>query len=36
VPWNLPCWRWESRTVWGLTHKMLGSLLEVVGTTATR
>jgi 8-oxo-dGTP pyrophosphatase MutT (NUDIX family) len=30
VPWNLPCWRWEGRTVWGLTHQMLSTLLEVV------
>jgi 8-oxo-dGTP pyrophosphatase MutT (NUDIX family) len=31
VPWSLPCWRWEGRTVWGLTHQMLTTLLEVVG-----
>lgn len=30
VPWNLPCWRWEGRCVWGLTHQMLSGLLEVV------
>lgn len=30
VPWSLPCWRWEGRTVWGLTHQMLRSLIEVV------
>jgi 8-oxo-dGTP pyrophosphatase MutT (NUDIX family) len=30
VPWSLPCWRWEGRTVWGLTHQMLSTLLEVV------
>lgn len=30
VPWHLPCWRWEGRTVWGLTHQMLNGLLEVV------
>jgi len=30
VPWDLPCWRWEGRTVWGLTHQMLSGLIEVV------
>ncbi len=28
VPWNLPCWRWQTRTVWGLTHQMLTALLD--------
>jgi 8-oxo-dGTP pyrophosphatase MutT (NUDIX family) len=27
---DLPCWTWEGRTVWGLTHQMLTSLIEVV------
>jgi 8-oxo-dGTP pyrophosphatase MutT (NUDIX family) len=30
VPLRLPCWRWEGHTVWGLTHRMLARLLEVV------
>ena len=30
VPWSLPCWRWEGRTVWGLTHQMLVALIDVV------
>lgn len=30
IPWTLPCWRWEGRTVWGLTHKMLSDLIAVV------
>ncbi len=30
VPMTLPSWRYEGRTVWGLTHKMLGGLLGVV------
>jgi 8-oxo-dGTP pyrophosphatase MutT (NUDIX family) len=27
---DLPCWRWEGRCVWGLTHQMLSNLLEVL------
>lgn len=30
VPFPLPCWRCEGRTVWGLTHQMLGELIAVV------
>jgi 8-oxo-dGTP pyrophosphatase MutT (NUDIX family) len=30
VPFDLPCWRWEGRTVWGLTHQMLTALIDVV------
>lgn len=30
VPLALPCWRWEGRTIWGLTHQMLSGLLAVV------
>lgn len=30
VRMTLPCWRWEGYTVWGLTHRMLSSLLELV------
>jgi 8-oxo-dGTP pyrophosphatase MutT (NUDIX family) len=30
MSWDLPCWRWEERTVWGLTHQMLSALLELV------
>ena len=30
IPVDLPCWRWEGRTVWGLTHQMLGGLIRVV------
>ena len=30
VPFDLPCWRWEGHTVWGLTHQMLTGLLDVV------
>ncbi len=24
---RLPCWHWEGRVIWGLTHRMLGELL---------
>jgi len=27
---DLPSWRWEDRTVWGLTHQMLSTLIEIV------
>jgi 8-oxo-dGTP pyrophosphatase MutT (NUDIX family) len=27
---DLPCWRWEGRCVWGLTHQMLSKLLEIL------
>jgi 8-oxo-dGTP pyrophosphatase MutT (NUDIX family) len=27
---DLPCWRYRGRTIWGLTHRMLGSLLEIL------
>lgn len=30
VPMTLPCWRYEGCTVWGLTHRMLSRLLEIV------
>ncbi|MCA9675115.1 MAG: CoA pyrophosphatase [Kofleriaceae bacterium] len=30
LPMTLPSWRWEGHTVWGLTHRMLGGLIEVV------
>lgn len=30
LPLSLRCWRWEGRTVWGLTHGMLSALVEVV------
>ncbi len=26
---SLPCWRFEDRVVWGLTHRMLRSLIEL-------
>lgn len=29
-PLNLPCWRFRDHVVWGLTHRMLQHLLEVV------
>lgn len=28
--WELPCWRHDGETVWGLTYQMLSSLLELV------
>lgn len=28
----LPCWRYEDEVIWGLTFKMLQSLLELVGS----
>lgn len=31
VPLQMPCWRWEGRVVWGLTHRMLRRMLELVG-----
>lgn len=27
---ELPCWRFEGRVVWGLTHEMLSGLLRVI------
>jgi len=27
---ELPCWRFDGRVVWGLTHEMLGGLLRVI------
>ena len=30
VTLELPCWRVEGRVVWGLTHRMLESLFEVL------
>lgn len=27
---ELPCWRYEGRVIWGLTHRMLWSLFEVL------
>lgn len=30
LPLRLPSWRWEDRTVWGLTHQMLTDLLRVL------
>jgi 8-oxo-dGTP pyrophosphatase MutT (NUDIX family) len=30
LTWPLPCWRWQGRTVWGLTHQMLSDLLAIV------
>lgn len=30
LPLELPCWRWEGRTVWGLTHTMLYEVVSVV------
>ncbi|TNF28332.1 MAG: CoA pyrophosphatase [Deltaproteobacteria bacterium] len=29
VPWRFPAWRWEGRTIWGLTHRMVSELLRV-------
>lgn len=28
---KLPCWRYEGEVIWGLTFKMLGTLLDLVG-----
>ncbi len=28
-----PCWRFEGEVIWGLTFKMLGTLIELVGAT---
>jgi len=28
---ELPCWRYEGRVIWGLTHRMIGDLLAVLG-----
>ena len=30
VPLSLPCWRYQDRIVWGLTHQILSRLLEVL------
>ncbi len=30
IPLSLDCWKWEERTVWGLTYEMLRGLLEIV------
>jgi 8-oxo-dGTP pyrophosphatase MutT (NUDIX family) len=30
LPLRLACWRWDGRTVWGLTHQMLSGLIDVV------
>jgi 8-oxo-dGTP pyrophosphatase MutT (NUDIX family) len=30
LPLELPCWRWEGRTVWGLTYTMLYDVVSVV------
>lgn len=30
---QLPSWRFEERTIWGLTHRILSGLLEVGGET---
>ncbi len=27
---HFPCWRWEGRAVWGLTHRMLSGLMELL------
>ena len=29
VPWGFPAWRWEGRTIWGLTHRMVAELLKI-------
>lgn len=29
VPMKLPSWHFDGRTIWGLTHRMLGRLLEI-------
>ena len=28
---RMPAWRWEGRTIWGLTHRMLLDLLGRLG-----
>ena len=30
VPLKMPCWTWEGCVVWGLTHRMLSGLLDLV------
>jgi len=30
-PLHLPCWRYEGQTVWGLTYRLVRSLLEELG-----
>ena len=32
---ELPCWNWEGRVVWGLTHLILGDLLSRAGRALT-
>ena len=34
--WDLPCWRFEGHTVWGLTHKVLRGLLALASTDHVR
>lgn len=28
VPLRMPCWTWEECVIWGLTYRMIGTLLE--------
>ena len=30
IPFDLPCWRHAGHVIWGLTHKMIGQLVEIV------
>lgn len=32
VPFNLPCYRYQGRVIWGLTLKMVDELLGVLGS----
>jgi len=31
VPVPMPCWKWNGFVVWGLTYRMLGGLIALVG-----
>ncbi len=33
---TFPCWRLEGRVIWGLTYRMLGTLLDVMPPTSLR
>lgn len=33
---NLPSWRWQGYTVWGLTHRMTTTLIELAREAASR
>jgi 8-oxo-dGTP pyrophosphatase MutT (NUDIX family) len=35
TPMTFPCWRFEGYVIWGLTYRMLRSLIEAVATPAS-